>query len=174
MVLLLSLRVMIFHIRKSAYIVGDWLTNIDSSTCSFDDDSDNEKVVAIMIDSSSSSPTPPPSSSTHLCLMAKGERKVSNHDESSSDEHAINDDSDSDDDEYESPSYDDLARLLKQYTKIIIKTRANNEKLEAKNDSLLAKCDMAEKANIELREANDAISSKLKELKSSKKKLKKT
>ena len=64
-----------FHKKKKigkAYIIGDWLTNIDSSSCSFDDDSDNEKVAAIVIDSSSS-PPPPPSSSTHLCLMAKGE-----------------------------------------------------------------------------------------------------
>ena len=60
--------------------------------------------------------------------MAKGDRNVSNNDDSisnnddsSDDEHASDDDSDSDDDEYESPTYDDLARLLKQYTKIIIK-----------------------------------------------------
>ena len=31
--------------------------------------------------------------------------------------------------------------------------------------TLLAKCDIAEKASVELREANDAMSSKLKELK---------
>ena len=107
-----------------------------------------------MIDSSSSTPTPPPSSSTHLCLMAKGERKVSNDDDSSGDDHANNDDSDSDsdDDEFESPSYDDLVKLLNQYTKII---RAKNEKLEIKNDYLLAKCDIAEKASVELRESND-------------------
>ena len=55
---------------------------------------------------------------------------------------------------------------------MIRKTRAKNEKLELKNDSLLAKCDIAEKASVELREANDAMSSKLKELKSSKKELK--
>ena len=30
-----------------AYIVGDWLTDIDSSSCSSDDDSENEKVTAI-------------------------------------------------------------------------------------------------------------------------------
>ena len=71
--------------------------------------------------------------------MAKGERKVSNNDDSSGDENASNDDSDSDDDEYESPSYDGLVKLLNQYTKIIRKTRAKNDKLEAKNDSLLAK-----------------------------------
>ena len=40
-----------------AYIVGDWLTDIDSSSGSSDDDSDNEKVVAIAIDLAS---LPPP------------------------------------------------------------------------------------------------------------------
>ena len=73
--------------------------------------------------------------------MAKGERKVSNNYDSSGDEHASNDDSDNDDDEFESPSYDDLVKFLNQYTKIIRETRAKNEKLEIKNDSLLAKCD---------------------------------
>ena len=65
-----------FHKKKKngkAYIVGDWLTDIDSSSCSSDDDSENKKVAAIVIDSSLSSLTPPPSSSTHLCLMAKDE-----------------------------------------------------------------------------------------------------
>jgi hypothetical protein len=104
--------------------------------------------------------------------MAKGERKVSHDDDSSGDDHANNNDSDNDDDEYKSPSYDDLVKLLNQYTKIIRKTRAKNDKLEDKNDSLLAKCDIAENTNVELREANDAMSSKLKELKSSKKELK--
>ena len=59
--------------------------------------------------------------------------------------------------------------MLNQYTKIIRKTRAKNKKLELRNDSLLAKCDIAEKASVELREENEAMSSKLKELKSSKK-----
>ena len=56
--------------------------------------------------------------------MAMGERKVSNDDDSSGDDHGNNDDSDSDsdDDEFESPSYDDLIKLLNQYTKIIRKT----------------------------------------------------
>ena len=64
--------------------------------------------------------------------MAKGERKVSNDDDSSGDDHANNDDSDSDsdDDKFESPSYDDLVKLLNQYTKIIKKSRAKNEKQE--------------------------------------------
>ena len=70
-----------FHKKKKngkAYIVGDWLTDIESSSGSFDDESENEneKVAALVIDSSLSLPTPPPSSSTHLCLMAKGERKL--------------------------------------------------------------------------------------------------
>ena len=64
---------------------------------------------------------------------------------SSGDEHASNDDSDTDDDEFESPSYDDLVKLLNQYTKIIRKSRSKNEKLELKNNSLLAKCDIAKK-----------------------------
>ena len=59
--------------------------------------------------------------------MAKGEIKVQNDDDSSGDDHASNDDSDSDDEEFESPSYDDLVKLLNQYTKIIRKTRAKNE-----------------------------------------------
>ena len=49
-----------FHKTKKnnkAYIIGDWLTDIDSSSYSSNDDSDNEKVAAIVIDSSSSSPT---------------------------------------------------------------------------------------------------------------------
>ena len=61
--------------------------------------------------------------------------------------------------------------MLNQYTKIIRKTRAKNEKLELENDSLLAKYDIAKKASVELREENKTMSSKLKELKSSKKKL---
>jgi hypothetical protein len=87
-----------------------------------------------MIGSSLSPPPPPPSSSTHLCLMAKGEWKVQ-RDDDSSDENASDDENGSDsDEEFESPSYDDLFKLLNQYTKIIIKTRAKNEKLELEND----------------------------------------
>ena len=70
--------------------------------------------------SSLPSPTPSSSSSTHLCLMAKGERKVQNNDDSSGDDNASNDDSDSDK-EFESPSFDDLVKLLNQYNKIIRK-----------------------------------------------------
>jgi hypothetical protein len=61
--------------------------------------------------------------------------------------------------------------LLKQYTKIIRKIRAKNEKLELENDSLLAKYDIAKKSSVELREENKIVSSKLKELKTSKKEL---
>ena len=104
--------------------------------------------------------------------MAKGEWKVQNDDDSSGDDNASNDESGSDsDEEFESPSYDDLVKLLNQYTKIIRKTRAKNEKLELEKDSLLAKYDIDEKASVELREENKIVSSKLKELKSSKKDL---
>ena len=61
--------------------------------------------------------------------MAKGERKVTKSDDSSDDEQASDDDSDSDDD---SPTYDDLVKILRKYTKIIRKSRATNEKLDAK------------------------------------------
>ena len=104
--------------------------------------------------------------------MAKGEWKVQNDNDSSGDDNASNDESGSDsDEEFESPSYDDLIKLLNQYTKIIRKTRAKNEKLELEKDSLLAKYDIAEKASVELREENKIVSSKLKELKTSKKEL---
>jgi hypothetical protein len=76
-----------FHKKKKggkAYIVCDWLTDIESSCESSGDESDDEKekVAAFVIGPSSSSPTssspsspsPSPSSSTsHLCLMAKDE-----------------------------------------------------------------------------------------------------
>jgi chromosome segregation ATPase len=166
-----------FHKKKKngkAYIVGDWLTDIESSSGSSDDESDDEKekVAALVIGSSLSPLPPPPSSSTHLCLMAKGERKVQNDDNSSGDDNASDDENGSDsDEEFESPSYDDLVKLLNQYTKIIRKIRATNEKLELENDSLLAKYDIAQKASDELREENKIVSSKLKELKTSKKEL---
>ena len=62
--------------------------------------------------------------------------------------------------------------MLNQYTKIIRKTRAKNKKLELEKDSLFAKYDIAEKVSVELREENKIVSSKLKELKISKKELK--
>ena len=61
--------------------------------------------------------------------------------------------------------------MLNQYTKIIRKTRAKNKRLEFEKDSLLAKYDIAKKVSVELREENKIMSSKLKELKSSKKEL---
>ena len=108
-------------------------------------------MAALAIDSSLSSPTPSPSSSTHLCLMTKGEQKVQNDDDSSGDDNASNDESGSDsDEEFESPSNDDLVKLLNQYTKIIRKRRAKNEKLELEKDSLLAKYDIAKKLMMSL------------------------
>jgi len=75
-----------YHKKKNgkAYIVGDWLTDIESTSGdSFGNESDDEKVAAIAIDASSPSFSPPSTSSTHLCLMAKGDRKVQSEDESS-------------------------------------------------------------------------------------------
>jgi hypothetical protein len=95
-----------FHKKKNrkSYIVGDWLTDIESSSGSSSSEEENdEKVAAIVGDFSS--PPPSPSSTSHLCLMAKGERKVQPKND-------IIDDCDSDD-EYVSPSYDKLADLLK-------------------------------------------------------------
>jgi hypothetical protein len=106
--------------------------------------------------------------------MVKGEQKVQNDDDSSGDDTASDDENGSEsDEEFESPSYDDLIKLLNQYTKIIRKTRAKNEKLELENDSLLAKNDIAQKAIDELREENKIVLSKLKELKTFKRSLEK-
>jgi len=85
-------------------------------------------VAAIAIDASSPPPSPSSSSSTHLCLMDKGDQKVQSEDESSES-----------DNEFESPSYDELVNLLNKYSKIIRKTRSENEKLGNENESLLAK-----------------------------------
>jgi regulator of replication initiation timing len=101
--------------------------------------------------------------------MAKGEQKVQNDDDSSGDENANDENGSESDEEFESPSYDDLVKLLNQYTKIIRKIRDKNKKLELENDSLLAKHDIAQKASDELREENKIVSSKLKELKTTKK-----
>ncbi len=114
-----------FHKKKNgkAYIVGDWLTDIESSSGSSSSEEENdEKVAAIAGDFSS--PPPSPSSTSHLCLMARGERKVQNDND-------IIDDSDSDD-EFASPSYDELADLLKEYTQIIRKSKAKSDKLKMK------------------------------------------
>jgi hypothetical protein len=65
-----------FHKKKNgkAYIVGDWLTNIEySSGSSSSEEEDDKKVAAIAGDFSS--PPSSPSSTSHLCLMAIGERR---------------------------------------------------------------------------------------------------
>jgi hypothetical protein len=165
-----------YHKKKKGgktYIVGDWLTNIESSCESSGDESDDEKekVAAFVIGSSlssstSSSPPSPPSSPsssiTHLCLMAKGEQKVQSNDSDDDDD----DDSDSDN-EFDAPSYDELVKLLNKYTKIIRKTRNENNELQNKNESLSSKIDIAQKTSDELREQNKVMSSSLKELKTS-------
>jgi hypothetical protein len=143
-----------------AYIVCDWLIDIESSSGSSSSEEENdEKVVAIAGDFSS--PPPSPSSTSHLCLMARGERKVQNDND-------IIDDSDSDsDDEFASPSYDELADLLKEYTQIIRKSKAKCDKLKNENEFLNAKYDIVIKASDEMKEENKTMSSTVNELTSS-------
>ena len=77
-------------------------------------------------------PPPPPlsSSSTHLYIMAKGEQKVT-----------------SDDSKFTTPTYDELARLLNEYTQVIMKTHAKVDNLKLDNKTLLAKCKLFEKSS---------------------------
>jgi hypothetical protein len=149
-----------FHKKKNgkAYIVGDWLTDIESSSESSSSEEENdEKVVAIVGDFFS--PPPSPSSTSHLCLMAKGERKVQIDND-------IIDDSDSDD-EFASPSYDELVDLLKEYTQIIRKSKAKCDKLKDENEFLTSKYDIIVKASDEMKQENKTMSSTINELKSS-------
>jgi hypothetical protein len=129
-----------FHKKKNekTYIVGDWLTDIKSSSGSSSSEEENdEKVAAIAGDFSS--PPSSPSSTSHICLMAKGERKVQIKND-------IIDDSDSDsDDEFASPTFDELVDLLKEYTQIIRKSKAKCDKLKDVNDFLAAKYDIVVK-----------------------------
>ena len=62
-------------------------------------------------------------------------------------------DSDSDD-EYASPTYDELADLLKEYTWIIRKSKAKRDKLKDENEFLTAKYDIVVKASEEMKEEN--------------------
>ncbi|XP_066316978.1 protein gar2-like [Miscanthus floridulus] len=117
-----------------AYIVGGWLMDIESSSGSSDDESENEKekVATLVIGSSLSPPTPLPSSSTHLCLMAKGEQKVQNDDDSSGDDNAS-------DDENENLDIDhDMAlenEMLREENKRL-KMEKNNDELREENKKL--------------------------------------
>jgi hypothetical protein len=61
--------------------------------------------------------------------------------------------------------------LLNKYTKIIRKTRNENDELQNENESLSSKLDVAQKISDELREQNKVMSFSLKELKTSNKKL---
>jgi chromosome segregation ATPase len=93
--------------------------------------------------------------------MAKGERKVQI-------ENDIIDDNDSDsDDEFASPSYDELADLLKEYTQIIRKSKAKCVKLKDENEFLTAKYDIVVKGSDEMKEENKTMASTANELKSS-------
>jgi hypothetical protein len=150
-----------FHTGRGGkvYIVGDWLTDIKSTSDSSSSEEYDEKFAAIAVDFSS--PPPSPSSPTHLYLMAKGERKVQNDDPSDVD---CGSDSDY---EYASPTYDELAELLKEYTQVIRKSKAKCDKLKDENKSLIAKYDIIVKASDEMKEENKTMSSISNELRTS-------
>jgi hypothetical protein len=136
-----------FHKKKNgkAYIVGNWLTDIESSIGSSSNEEENDEKVAAIAGDFSSLP-PSPSSTSHLCLMAKGDQKVQI-------ENDIINDSDSDsNDEYTSPSYDELADLLKEYTQIIRNSKAKCDKLKDENEFLITKYDIVVKASEEMKE----------------------
>jgi hypothetical protein len=148
-----------FHIKKNGkpYIVGDWLTDIESSSESSSSEEENDEKVAT-IAGDFSSPPPSPSSTSHLCLMARGERKVQNDND-------IIDDSESDsDEEFASPSYDELPNMLKEYTQIIRKSKVKCDKLRDENKFLNAKYDIVMKASDEMKEGNKTMSSTVNEL----------
>ena len=65
-------------------------------------------------------------------------------------------DSDSDD-EYASPTYDELADLLKEYTQIIRKSKAKCDKLKDENEFLTAKYDIVVKASEEMKEESKTM-----------------
>jgi hypothetical protein len=93
-------------------------TDIESSSVSSSSEEYDEKVTAIAGDFSSP-PLSSSSSTTHLWLMAKGEQKVQNG-------IVIIEDCDSDgDDEYASPTYDELAVLLKNILKSLESPKLN-------------------------------------------------
>jgi hypothetical protein len=142
--------------RHTLLVTGSLTLSPQTGSSSSKEEND-EKVSAITGDFSS--PPPSPSSPSHLCLMAKGERKVQI-------ENDIIDDSDSDD-EFASPSSDELADLLKEYTQIIRKSKAKCDKLKDENEFLTAKYDIVVKASDEMKEENKTMSSTVNELKSS-------
>jgi chromosome segregation ATPase len=66
-----------------------------------------------------------------------------------------------------SPTYDELADLLKQYTQIIRKSKAKCDKLKDENEFLTAKYDIVVKASEEMKEENKTMSSTENELETS-------
>jgi predicted nuclease with TOPRIM domain len=93
--------------------------------------------------------------------MAKGDRKVQNVNPSDGD---CGSDSDN---EYTSPTYDELADLLKEYTKTIGRSTTKCGKLKDENKSMLAKYDIIVKASDEMKNENKTMSSTNNELKGS-------
>jgi hypothetical protein len=93
-------------------------------------------VATLVIETSLLEPPLPPPSSTHLCLMS--DQKVTSDDDNSGSG------SDSDD-ELTASTYDELASLLKEYTKVTRNKMAKNKRLKLENKTLLAKLDLVKK-----------------------------
>lgn len=154
---------------KRAY-VGEWITDEESSEDSSSSENEEEGLAGLAILESLPPPpsSPPPSSSSPMCLMAKGDHKVRIPNDSDDD-----DDSGSENDEsFTAPTYDELANLLNEYTKVIMKANEKVDKLKVANKSLLAKKEELEITSVELRVANDELVKSNNELNSNYDKLK--
>jgi len=158
--------------KEGKAYIGEWVTDEETSDdFSSSSDSDDEGVAGLAINAS----TPPPPSlfsspNDHICLMAKGGHKVSNEEPQDHDSSDSDNDSDSG---YELPSYDELATLLKTYTKIIMKS---NKEIDAHKDekkTLLRKCREHDASYLELTVKHDEMKGTHKELDTRYEKLKK-
>ena len=162
--------------KEGRAYIGEWITDDESSEASSSSsDSEKEGVAGLAITTS----TPPPPSlfsspNKHICLMARGGHKVSKDTQPSSDQDDSDSDSDNDSDhDYELPSYDELATLLKKYTKIIMKANAKVDTLKDEKNDLVDKCSEHETRYAKLKEKHDEMKGTHSELDTRYEKLKK-
>lgn len=107
---------------KLKAMFGEWLTSDDENSSDDDEDeasNDESEGLAGLALKESIPPPPPTSSSTHLCLMAKGDTKVS------------------DDESFELPSYNVLFEEYSNCSKIILKNKSKHKALKELYKSLL-------------------------------------
>jgi hypothetical protein len=161
--------------KEARAYIGEWVTDEESSEASSSSsESDNKGVAGLAINTSL--PPPPPSlfstSSSHICLMAKGESKVSKSRHHPSFDSDDSDDSDGSDSDSEVPSYDELVTTLQEYNNTIIKTNGKNDKLKLEKKNLLSKLSDSEASALEskkkyddLKESNDVLNDSYHKLK---------